>query len=92
MKKIYNYGIIEEEITRQNKGCKILSDRTGLSIITIQNIRKGKGMVLSSLLALCDELGLKVVIERNENNEKEPVVKTHGGKVAGIKAKEDEND
>ena len=83
--KIENYGLIASEMDAQRKGTIVLSKKLGFSVTTLTNIKKGRrDLMLSSLSAVCQELGLKIVIAKDDTANVEPHVVKRGGRRSGV--------
>lgn len=83
--KIENYELIASEMDAQRKGTIVLSKKLGFSVTTLTNLKKGRrDLMLSTLSAVCQELGLKIVIEKDDAANVEPHVVKRGGRRSGV--------
>lgn len=83
--KIENYELIASEMDAQRKGTVVLSKKLGFSVTTLTNLRKGRrDLMLSTLSAVCQELGLKIIIEKDETADVEPHIVKRGGRRSGV--------
>ncbi len=56
--------IIFDEVQRQKLTIRQLAEKTGLSAVAISNFKAGKDIRLSTLIKICQILGLKISIAR----------------------------
>lgn len=66
---IENIEILREEMKRQNKGVRFIAEQTGISGVTVQNVRNGCNVTIDSIVAVAKELGYKVALVRDESIE-----------------------
>lgn len=78
--RIEGFDLISSRMKDLNKGVKTLSQYTGISMQTLISLKKGKNFLASTLSAVCDELGLKVVIMPDDDAKVEPHVRRKGGR------------
>ena len=65
--QIEGFNLLLEAMKEQNKGSVVLSQETGVSILTIYKIVRGGNFLADTMNKLCKELGLKLVIKKDEN-------------------------
>lgn len=64
---IENINIIKEQMEAQNKGLRTLAEELGMSEVTIQKVRKGENVTISTLEAVANALGYKIVLVRDKS-------------------------
>lgn len=64
---IENINIIKEQMEAQNKGLRTLAEELGMSEVTIQKVRKGENVTISTLEAVANALGYKIVLVRDNS-------------------------
>lgn len=64
---VENIEIIRKEMERLNKGIRTLAEEIGTSTATVVKARDGGNVTIDTLSAVTSALGLKIVLEKDEN-------------------------
>ena len=65
--QIEGFNLLLDAMKDQNKGSVVLSQNTGVSILTIYKIVRGGNFLAETMNKICKELGLKLVIEKDDH-------------------------